>query len=245
MNVTDTLHTLATALPEVVLRDEALNPAAAEARLDAGIPAFEGEPLIPPDGLLAGILALRRALAGVGSTVDEIDTRFVGENADKLAAMSRAGTWDLIPEPLLTLADFAARPYLRAGARLLREVVERRRWTRGTCPACGAPPLLAELRPNGSAGAEGERVLRCARCLTGWSYPRLRCSGCGESDHRRLSYLHAKGEEAYRRAEVCSSCRTYLKTIAVLAPLSLSEMLNADLATAALDLGAMELGFHK
>jgi formate dehydrogenase maturation protein FdhE len=57
--------------------------------------------------------------------------------------------------------------------------------------------------------------------------------------------LHGPGEETYRRAEVCSSCRSYLKTIAVLAPLSLIEMTNADLATAALDLGAMELGFHK
>jgi formate dehydrogenase maturation protein FdhE len=49
----------------------------------------------------------------------------------------------------------------------------------------------------------------------------------------------------YRRVEVCSSCRSYLKTVSVLAPLSLIEMVDTDLATAALDLGAMELGFHK
>lgn len=244
MSVANTLQTLATALPEVVLRDEALNPLAVQAKLDAGIPALEGEPLLRPDELVAGIHALKRALAGTSPTVDGMDTRLVEENAGELAAMAQAGTWDVIPQPLQTLADFAARPYLRAGARLLREILERREWSRGTCPACGAAPLLAELRSDGS-GAQGERVLRCARCLTGWSFPRLRCTGCGETDHRRLSYLHGAGEEAYRRAEVCSSCRTYLKAIAVLAPLSLSGMLKADLDTAALDLGAMELGFHK
>ena len=245
MSATDTLQTLATALPEVVLPAEALNPVTAQAKLDAGIPALEGEALMGPDQLVAGIQALRTALSGTSATVNGMDTRFMEENAGELAAMAQAGALDLIPEPLQTLADFATRPYLRAGARLLREILERRQWTRGTCPACGAAPLLAELRSKGSAGAEGERVLRCARCLTGWSFPRLRCAGCGETDHRRLSYLHGAGEETYRRAEVCSSCRTYLKTIAVLAPLGLSEMLKADLDTAALDLGAMELGFHK
>lgn len=244
MSVNDTLQALATSLPEVALREDVPNPVAAEARLDAGIPALAGEPLFEPEELVAGIHALRRSLAGASPAVDQMDLTFAEENAAELAAMAQAGTWEPIPLPLRTLADFAARPYLRAGARQLRAIMERRQWSRGTCPACGAAPLLAELRSTPS-GAEGERVLRCGRCLTAWSFPRLRCTGCGESDHRRLSYLHGTGEEAYRRAEVCSTCRTYLKTIAVLAPLGLSEMLKADLASTALDLGAVELGFHK
>lgn len=253
MSVGDTLLALATSLPEATLPPEVPSRVAAQARLDAGIPALEGERLVQPAELLAGIETLRTALAGVSPAVSELDARLLEDHADELASMAQAGAWDLMAEwarnagldaqPLLTLADFAARPYLRAAARLLRDVLEQQQWSRGTCPACGAAPLLAELRSSGSA--EGERVLRCGRCLTAWFYPRLRCAGCGESDHRRLSYLHGTGEEAYRRAEVCSSCGTYLKTIAVLAPLGLSEMLNADLATTALDLGAVELGFHR
>jgi formate dehydrogenase maturation protein FdhE len=44
---------------------------------------------------------------------------------------------------------------------------------------------------------------------------------------------------------VCSTCRGYLKTIAVLAPLDLYQLLAADLATAALDVAALEQGFHR
>lgn len=251
-----TLQSLATSLPEVSLPDGVPNPAAVQARLDAGIPALEGEPLLRGHELLAGIHTLLSALrAAVPTLAWTVDPSVLEADANDLAAVSQAGTWDLIadwagrsgcePDVIVVLADYASRPFLRAGARAVQEAVARVHWNRGSCPACGAAPLLGELRSGGSSGAERERVLRCGRCLTAWPFPRLRCARCGETDHERLSYLHGPGEEAYRRVEVCSSCLSYLKTIAVLAPLSLIEMTNADLATAALDLGAMELGFHK
>jgi formate dehydrogenase accessory protein FdhE len=251
-----TLQSLATALPEVTLPDGVPNPAAVQARLEAGIPALEGEPLLRGHELIVGIQALLTALGAAAPPLAWTLDRSMSEaDANELAAVSQAGTWDSIGDwvarsgceanAIVMLADYAARPFLRAGARAVHEAIARMHWNRGTCPACGAAPLLGELRSGGSSGAERERVLRCGRCLTAWPFPRLRCARCGETDHERLSYLHGPGEEAYRRAEVCSSCRSYLKTIAVLAPLSLIEMTNADLATAALDLGAMELGFHK
>ena len=251
-----TLQSLATLLPEVTLPDGVPNAAAAQARLDAGIPALEAEPLLQGHELVAGMQTLLTALrANVPALTWTVDPSLLEGNADELAAVSQAGTWDWLEDwaarsggeanTIVILADYAARPFLRAGARAVHEAVARAHWDRGTCPACGAAPLLGELRSNGLSGAERERVLRCGRCLTAWPFPRLRCARCGETNHERLSYLHGPGEEAYRRAEVCSSCRSYLKTIAVLAPLSLIEMTNADLATAALDLGAMELGFHR
>ena len=67
----------------------------------------------------------------------------------------------------------------------------------------------------------------------------------GETNHRQLAYLHGTGEESFRRAEVCSTCHGYLKSIAVLAPLDLYQLLSTDLTTAALDAAALERGFHR
>lgn len=76
-------------------------------------------------------------------------------------------------------------------------------------------------------------------------FPRLCCPGCGETNHQRIAYLHGAGEDAFRRADVCSTCGRYLKSIAVLAPLGFAELLEVDLATAALDFAAQEHGFHR
>jgi FdhE protein len=254
------LRTLATALPEATLPPDIPHLGAAEARLAGGVPALEGEPLLSGSTLLANLRHLATALgsapSAVLSVVAALEDRLPDPAVEEMASAAQSGAWDWItatavalelePDLLVTLTDHAARPALRAGANAVRNVVATSRWTRGTCPSCGSVPLLSELRGSGTGGqAEGERVLRCARCLTGWSYPRLGCVGCGESDHKRLSYLHGADQAAFRRADVCSTCNTYLKSIAVLAPLSLTELLAADLATAALDLAAVERGFHR
>ena len=256
-----TLRILATTLPEITLPAGVPHLAAAEARLASGIPALEGEPLLSGSALMANVRVLARALGEVleatATLPETLEQRLGGAGADSLAASALTGAWDLVgetarsagldPHFVITIVDHAARPALRAGASALRELLVQSRWTRATCPACGALPLLAELRSGGSSvsGAEQERVLRCGRCLAAWAFPRLRCTGCGETRHQHLAYLHGSGEGTFRRADVCSTCGTYLKSIAVLTPLSLPELLDLDLATAALDVAAVEQGFHR
>jgi FdhE protein len=256
-----TLRILATTLPDITLPAGVPHLAAAEARLAIGIPALEGEPLLTGSALMSNVRVLARALGEVLEAIETLpetlEQRLDGTAADSLAAAALTGAWDLVgetvrragldPHFVITLVDHAARPALRAGASALREVMVQSRWTRATCPGCGAPPLLAELRSGGSSvnGGEQERVLRCGRCLAAWAFPRLRCTGCGETSHRQLAYLHGSGEGTFRRADICSTCSTYLKSIAVLMPLSLPELLELDLATAALDVAAVEQGFHR
>ena len=243
------LRTLATALPDITLPAGVPHLAAAEARLAGGIPALEGEPLLTGSALLANIRVLAKAL-GLGHELDKVET-------DSLAGAALSGAWDTVGETArrtgidvhlgITIVDHAARPALRAGAAAVRELTIRCHWRRATCPCCGALPLLAELRSGGSSmdGAEQERVLRCGRCLAAWAFPRLRCVGCGETKHQHLSYLHGAGEGTFRRAEVCSTCGYYMKSIAVLASLTYIELLDMDLVTAALDIAAVEHGFHR
>jgi formate dehydrogenase accessory protein FdhE len=255
------LRALATTLPEPTLPTGVPHREAAEARLAGGIPALEGEPLLSGAALLSNVRVLAAALESgaplhLSSVVESLRASTNEAEADDLAVAAQREGWDSVrlvaerarldPDAVITLVDHAARPALRAGARAIHQLLAPSRWSRGTCPACGAAPLLGEIRGGGALGsAERERILRCGRCTTAWPLPRLRCVSCGETNHRQLAYLHGHGEESFRRAEICSSCNSYLKTIAVLAPLDLTELLSADLATAALDIAAVERGFHR
>lgn len=253
------LRTLAGAVPEATLPAGVPHLGAVEARLANGLPALEGEPLLSGAELLANVRALSTALQslvpGIGDLPEALERSLRGNDADELARIAVAGEWNvavevaarsgLEPDVVVTLVDHSARPGLRAGARAVQALVAQARWKRGTCPSCGAAPQLAELHGGSSLDAVGQRVLRCGRCLTGWPFPRLCCCSCGETNHQQMAYLHGSGEDAFRRADVCVSCRHYLKSVAVLSPLGLTELLEMDLATAALDFAAMEQGFHR
>jgi FdhE protein len=255
-----TLRALAAALPEATLPSGVPHMGAARERLAGGVPALEGEPLLESALLLTNVRTLAEALnQAAGLDLREmvrVLESAMAAGATELANAAQTGAWGAIADwaeriglgsdTTVTLIDHASRPALRAGAAAVAELVQRAHWQRGICPACGAPPLLGELRGGGASGSpEQERVLRCGRCLSSWSFPRLRCTKCGETNHRQLSHLHGKGEESFRRAEVCSSCNSYLKNIAVLAPLDAVGLLTADLTSVALDIAAIDSGLHR
>ena len=229
---------------------------AAEVRLEGGVPALAGEPLIGGPALVAGVREIGRRLRAIegyataGEVSDALARHSSTFDTELFAATALGGMWDQIASladgleldahALITLADYAARPALRAGALVVKPLVTASRWGRGTCPSCGAPPALSVR-----SGKEGDRSLFCPRCGTGWRYPRVRCPACGEDDHRRLGALHASGEGDFRRADVCDTCRSYVKSVAALDPPDADGVLRLDLDTAALDFAAIELGYHR
>ena len=233
---------------------------AARARLAAGVPALAGEPLADGAALRLNVAALARSLGSdpvAGETVSEVAARLLDavppDAADALAEAALAGAWDAVAELARGLdldehlvrlvVDLAVQPPLRTASALVlpdAAAADAAGWRRGVCPACGAPPLLAELR-----GAQRERVLRCGRCAAAWAFPRGACPACGERDHRRLRLLHARGEEEFRRVSCCESCRAALKEVAALAPLDAAALAETDLATAALDFLILERGYHR
>ena len=250
---------------EVSLPAGAPNPDTARLRLDAGIPALEGEPLTDAAGLLRAAHTIARRLAHAGASdaglnvIPVVERVLSGPDGAAFARGALAGAWDDVADALasaarganeqtvITVLDYACRPTLRAAAAIIRAVIDDAhgtRWTRGHCPACGAPPLLAELRAQ-SSGGERERFLRCGRCDSAWAYPRIGCPGCGTTDHRSLRYLHVDGEEQFRRAMTCEGCQGYVKEVAVLDPLGSDALLEEDLATVGLDLMAGERGYRR
>ena len=233
---------------------------AARLRLSASVPALHGEPLADGATLRRNVAALAESLGAVpmaGETAAEVARRLLGDldpaAADALAEAALAGAWEAVAELARALdldehlvrlvVDLAVQPALRAASAVVvpdAAAAGAAGWRRGICPACGAAPLLAELR-----GAQRERVMRCGRCAAAWEFPRGVCPGCGERDHRRLRLLHARGEEDFRRVSCCERCLTALKEVAVLSPLDATGLAEMDLATAALDFLAIERGHHR
>jgi FdhE protein len=140
---------------------------------------------------------------------------------------------------LRVVAQMAALPLLQAcGRKLAPEVPST--WWEGYCPVCGAWPTLAEFR-----GLEHKRWLRCGRCGTGWEVSWLRCPFCDETNHENLGYLAPEEGEPTRKAEVCDRCKGYVKAEATVRPLRPWEVLLEDLTTVALDVAALDRGYHR
>jgi hypothetical protein len=227
---------------------------AAAERMRNGIAALAEEPLLGGDALRGAVSTITEALVGMEGFEDAglLGRKLVASpiDWDHLAGLALGARWDALEgldralgfdsEPVLALLDYAVRPTLRAAAHAVQPVLATTTWARGSCPTCGAPPLLSV-----TTGREASRFLLCGRCGTSWAWPRVHCASCGESDHRRLGYLHGRGEGDYRRVEVCDTCQGYLKTISVLDLPDPDRLLRIDLETAALDFSALESGYSR
>jgi FdhE protein len=111
-------------------------------------------------------------------------------------------------------------------------------WHQGYCPLCGGVPSMGEL-----TGDESRR-LHCSVCATAWSFPRLRCAACGNTDPDALEYFTAEGETAHR-VDVCRSCSSYLKTVDSREAGENLPMDIEDVSTLHLDLLAQKEGFAR
>lgn len=231
--------------------------AAAEAhdRLAAGVPLLQGAPSFLAVGAVFGLFRALAREAVRGEAI--LEARAVLARLDRGAfdlahAIAAACALDAVAltaalEALgeqrtlgATLFSYATAPGFQIAAGRYAPFLEAGAWARNVCPVCAAPPLLGELR-----GGESRRVLRCGRCGAAWPYQRLRCARCETFDHQRLASLHAEGEGDFLRIEVCDACGGYIKSLARLDPLPLELLAAEDLATAHLDLAALERGYGR
>ena len=238
----------------VVLRAAFLTPARAApphadpevltAAWRAGVPAFragDSPPALDQADLRARMVAILEGLSAENtqalSLLDAIRSGRVEPHAWAVAVLAdRADEVDAAAlglDPLLvrSVLRMALLPVLARHSEALAPLRPDGLWTRGDCPHCGGPPTLAESR-----GLEQRRYWRCGLCAADWEGERLRCPYCGESDHRRLSYLFVEGEQERYRLSLCSSCDGRLKVVATLGPLSAPALLVVELATIHLDM---------
>jgi FdhE protein len=108
------------------------------------------------------------------------------------------------------------------------------------CPVCGARPQVAVLRPEGDGG---KRFLGCSFCSTEWEFRRILCPMCGERDHKKLPRYSVEDMPSVR-VEACDTCKYYLKSVDMTID-GLAVPVVDEIATAALDVWAIDQGFHK
>jgi FdhE protein len=176
------------------------------------------------------------ALMPVGGAADEILVKGV----ESWEAM----LWNRWQDPGAINTDgtgeFLARALLQPYAEYMASRGNAPREGEGACPFCSAKPLVSVLRPEGDGA---KRSLICSLCATEWSYRRIVCPACGETDTDKLSIYKAE-EIGYVRVDACDSCRRYYKSVDMTVN-GLAVPVVDELATVALDVWAEESGYVK
>ena len=111
------------------------------------------------------------------------------------------------------------------------------------CPFCLGKPQVSFLKIADAGAESANRNLLCATCLSSWEFRRVVCAACGEESPSKLSYFQTS-EYEHVRIEACDSCKSYIKGVD-LTRLGFADPLVDDVATAALDLWALEKGYTK
>ena len=108
-------------------------------------------------------------------------------------------------EMLGEVLGWAARPYLRRTAEVLRQRVSLDGWTERICPVCAAEPEFSVITTS------GDRQLVCGRCHVRWGFSAIACPYCGNDDRTRIKSM-ATPDGIYR-VMICAPCGRYIKAL--------------------------------
>ena len=172
----------------------------------------------------------------------------VAEEARRVSAAGEANQRQILVDFLrdgqpadYALSSFFARVLFQPHAALLASrLTLPAPYSRASCPLCGSRAQFAVLRPEGDGG---KRHLACSLCLVEWEFRRIVCPVCDEVDHTKLPRYSAE-EPLAVRVEACDTCKAYLKSF----DMTVDGLMVPDvdeIATAALDLWAVEHEYHK
>jgi FdhE protein len=253
--VTNTAHAITSGrLPRLSLPQKYL-----AAKLARGVPVFAGEPIPVPLGLLqSSLFQLCDALAegGAAESAGHIKAAIADGSMEAGSLLTASLTRNqeairtgsvhraLAPDLVWLIAELATTPFAYALQQSIFRAGDHddftaacKNWSHGYCPACGSWPALAEC-------ADSHRVLRCSFCAVAWELNTYACNYCTESGEP-FKTAAPDEERKDRRLEICSACRSYLKTIDLpeLSPFPLVAVV--DMETMDLDLAAMEHGYGR
>lgn len=110
----------------------------------------------------------------------------------------------------------------------------------GVCPSCGGPPVTSVIVDWPQA--HGTRFCACSTCATMWHYVRSQCTLCGSN--KEISFREVKDGEGTVKAEICESCRGYVKVLYQDKDTALDPVAD-DVATLGVDILVKELGYRR
>jgi formate dehydrogenase maturation protein FdhE len=180
----------------------------------------------------------RRIIKALEENRLDIDSLLASLAADDAVVASAAEDLQADPGLIETLVHNALKPALRSLCRQLTPLVDGIPWERGYCFVCGSGAAFGELQDD-----HLRKHLRCGQCGADWTFHRLRCSYCGNEDHRTLGLLYPDPWDGKARVEVCDKCKGYLKVIVSFTPTPAERLPVEDLATLPLDYIAQANGY--
>lgn len=132
-------------------------------------------------------------------------------------------------------------PFYEHAAESYYSVFENREvpWTQGTCPFCGSPARYGVIHDE-----KGYRKLYCGLCRSQWAYPRHKCPVCENPERPEIRQM-TLGEDNAHMAEVCDTCKSYLKTTDERKLQRESVPAAEDIVTATIDLTATKEGYSR
>lgn len=169
---------------------------------------------------------------------EELYNFLSSEQEDKIVELIEAN--GLSSELLLLVLTWIGRPWRIALTQQLSEDILKSQWTEAYCPICGEVADLAFISRGNS-----ERSLGCSSCQLKWPYLRLKCIGCGSTDHQTLKYMYIEGENV-QQLQYCEDCKTYIKTFDEHhGEIGESDLMKLDILTAHLDVIAQQHGLKR
>ena len=152
------------------------------------------------DDLAASPLAEGPAtvVAALAATDEAERRRMLTAVGDGLFEVERLGESALVAAALQVWYSFHA---AQVPSDRLRNVGET------SCPCCGGAPASSTI--VGWPQAENMRYLTCSLCQTMWNHVRVKCVACGATTG--VSFRSVEGSSGEISAEVCDTCRSYVK----------------------------------
>lgn len=219
----------------------------------------EGFPLISRDEFMIDVPAASALFEAIGNTAKNINEKMgtnirileealsvnalrcedlLKHHADEAYIDSVVRDFDIDKVILKFLIHMSIYPSLQSNAEMLKDQIDLKQWLRGYCPICGSPPHMSQFT------AEGQRAYLCSFCGFEWPGERLKCPFCENTDHAKLHYFFAEGDEAYR-ADLCDNCSQYIKTVDSRKLGYEPDLELEDLVTIHIDILASEKGYRR
>jgi len=159
-------------------------------------------------------------------------------HADEAYIDSVTRDFDIDISILKFLIHMSIYPSLHSNAEMLKDQFDLKQWLRGYCPICGSSPHMSQFN------TEGQRSYLCSFCGFEWPGERLKCPFCENTDHKKLHYFYAEGDEAYR-VDLCDNCNQYIKTVDSRKLDYEPDLELEDILTIHLDILASEKGYKR
>lgn len=186
-------------------------------KLTDGLPVLHIQPSIIDYDNLTSIFKGLSSLKDNKNLPDEFCNACAGLNkmgidSQTIKMVLMGKTWHMLTTTDASLANYllwnCVTHYLKNIMPSLEQTVKDVKWVEGYCPICGNQPVMAFLKKTDRGR---ERFLLCGHCNCSWSYARLQCPYCENSDQKTLGVIEVE-EEPDIRADVCKKCNSYIKT---------------------------------